>query len=60
MALEEQDGRVKGNLDNGRIAPVNFLIDKDGKIIFSRFRTDDTNEDELKTMIEMLLLNEKS
>jgi len=47
-------------LDNGRIAPVNFLIDKDGKIIFSRFRTDDTNEDELKTMIEMLLLNEKS
>jgi thiol-disulfide isomerase/thioredoxin len=60
IALEEQDGRVKGNLDNGRIAPVNFLIDKDGKIIFSRFRTDDTNEDELKTMIEMLLLNEKS
>lgn len=49
--LEEKEGRVKGNLDNRGAAPVNFLLDKQGRIIFSNFRTDQDNEDELELMI---------
>ncbi len=49
--LEEKEGRVKGNLDNRGAAPVNFLLDKQGRIIFSNFRTDQDNQDELELMI---------
>ncbi len=55
IPLEEQDGRQKGSLDNGRSAPVNFVINKDGKILFSKFRIDATNEDELKIMLQFAL-----
>lgn len=53
--LEEIDGRAKGNLDNRGAAPMNFLIDKQGRLIFSYFRTDGDNEDDLELMINLLL-----
>ena len=53
--LEDVKGRDKGTLDNRGLAPVNFLIDKEGRVIFSFFRTDSNNEDELETMIKLLL-----
>ncbi|PUV24506.1 TlpA disulfide reductase family protein [Sphingobacterium athyrii] len=53
--LEDVEGRVKGNLNNGGAAPVNFLIDKEGRLIFSHFRTDGNNEDDLELMISLLL-----
>lgn len=55
--LEDVKGRVKGNLDNRSAAPASFLIDKEGRLIFSNFRTDGDNEDELELMISMLLSN---
>ncbi|MFA4866592.1 MAG: redoxin domain-containing protein [Pedobacter sp.] len=57
--LEDVKGRVKGNLDNRGAAPVNFLIDKQGRVVFSNFRTDGDNEDELELMIKMLLADKK-
>lgn len=58
--LEEVEGRAKGNLDNGNAAPMNFLIDKDGRLIFSNFRTDGDNEEDLELMINMMLANKNS
>ena len=52
IPLEEQDGRNKGTLDNGHSAPVNFIINKDGRIIFSRFKVEADTVDELKTMLD--------
>jgi len=53
--LEDVKGRQKGNLDNGSMAPVNFLIDQEGRLIFSNFNTDGENEDDLELMISLLL-----
>lgn len=53
--LEDVEGRQKGNLDNRGAAPANFIIDQEGRMIFSNFRTDGDNEDELELMIKMLL-----
>jgi thiol-disulfide isomerase/thioredoxin len=53
--LEEVRERVKGNLDNRGAAPANFLIDKQGRVIFSDFRTDGDNEEDLEMMINMLV-----
>ncbi len=53
--LEDFEGRDKGNLNNGGAAPVNFLIDKNGKIVFKNIRTDGSNEDVLENMISSLL-----
>lgn len=58
--LEDVKGRNKGNLDNRNAAPVNFLIDQEGRVIFSNFRTDGDNEDELEFMISLLLSPKKS
>ena len=55
IPLEDFPERKKGNLDNGGAAPVNFLIDKEGRLFFSNFRTDGHNEDELELMINLLL-----
>lgn len=55
IPLEDFPERKKGNLDNGGAAPVNFLINKDGQVVFSNFRTDGNNEDELELMINLLL-----
>lgn len=57
--LEEEEGRAKGNMDNRRAAPVNFLIDGEGRLIFNDFRIDGKNEDKLEMMIN-LLLNKKA
>jgi thiol-disulfide isomerase/thioredoxin len=57
--LEDFKDRVKGNLDNRGAAPTNFLIDQNGRIIFSNFRTAEDNEDELKLMIDLLLETKK-
>lgn len=51
---------VKGPLDNRNAAPVNFLIDQDGKIIFSRFRTDGSNEATLEMMIKSMMERKKT
>lgn len=53
--LEDVKGRAKGNLDNRNAAPVNFLIDKQGNLVFADFRTDAHNEDELELMIQEAL-----
>lgn len=58
--LEDVKGRAKGTLDNRGLAPINFLIDRDGRVIFSFFRTEASNEDELEAMINMLLSAKKS
>ena len=55
IPIEDVEGRNKGNLDNRNAAPVNFLIDKTGKIVYSDIRTDESNEDLLATMITSLL-----
>jgi len=55
--LEEMDGRGKGNLDNRGAAPMNFLIDKEGRLIFSNFRTDGDTEDDLELMIKLCMQN---
>lgn len=55
IALDDTSPREKGNLDNRNLAPMNFLIDKEGQIVFSNFRIDATNEDELEQMIRILL-----
>lgn len=44
----------RGNL-SARGAPTNYLLDRDGMIIFRNFRTDDANEKTLELMIEGLL-----
>lgn len=53
--LEDVEGRDKGNLDNGGAAPVNFLIDQQGRIVFKNIRTDGSNEDVLEAMIAQTL-----
>jgi thiol-disulfide isomerase/thioredoxin len=55
IPLEDYEGRNKGNLDNRNAAPVNFLIDKEGRIVFRNIRTDGSNEDVLEAMITSLL-----
>lgn len=55
IPIEDTPGREKGNLDNRNAAPVNFLLDKKGRIIFSNFRTDEHNEEVLENMIKALL-----
>ena len=54
-ALRDSMSRMKGNLDNGNSAPVNFLIDKKGRIAFSHFRIDADNEKTLELMIKETL-----
>src|SRR5690606_27145127 len=44
----------RGNL-TARGAPTNYLIDRNGNIIFSNFRTDEHNERTLELMITELL-----
>lgn len=44
----------RGNL-TARGAPTNYLIDKNGNIVFSNFRTDEHNERTLELMIKELL-----
>jgi thiol-disulfide isomerase/thioredoxin len=46
----------KGPLDNRHAAPVNFLINQNGKIIFSNFRINEHNEETLEFMINSMLL----
>ncbi|PUZ21557.1 Thiol-disulfide isomerase or thioredoxin [Chitinophaga costaii] len=53
--LEEIKDRVKGNLNNGGAAPVNFLIDQQGRVVFSNFRINKDNEPLLNAMIDLLL-----
>lgn len=60
IPLEDVEGREKGNLDNRRAAPINFLIDQEGRLIFSNFRTHAENEADLELMISMLLTKNKS
>lgn len=55
LPLEDVEGRNKGNLDNRNAAPVNFLIDKEGRIVYKDIRTDGSNEDVLEAMIASLL-----
>lgn len=58
--LEDAKDRPKGNLENRGLAPINFLIDKEGRVIFSFFRIGENNEDELELMIKMLLEGKKA
>ncbi|EDM36275.1 Thiol-disulfide isomerase and thioredoxin [Pedobacter sp. BAL39] len=53
--LAEVKGRDKGNLENYGAAPTNFLIDKNGRIVFSDFMIGAENETHLKMMIDLLL-----
>jgi thiol-disulfide isomerase/thioredoxin len=53
--LADVAGRIKGNLDNKGAAPINFLIDQNGRIIFSDFSIHAENEADLKLMVDLLL-----
>ncbi len=55
--LLDVKGRDKGNLDNHKAAPMNFLIDRDGRLVFHRFSTGADNEQVLANMISALLQN---
>jgi len=44
----------RGNLE-ARGAPTNYLLDREGNIVFKNFRTDDNNERTLELMIQSLL-----
>ncbi len=59
IPLKDNKDWVKGPLDNRNAAPVNFLIDENGKIIYSNFRTDGSNEATLEMMIRSLLDRKK-
>lgn len=60
IPLEDYDDRDKGSLENGGLAPVNFMIDRDGKIVYSNFRTDKHSKHVLEEMIRSLLDRNKS
>lgn len=60
IPLEDKKGWDKGPIDNKRRAPVNFIIDEKGKVIFSEFRIDETNEETLEMMIRSLLEKKKA
>jgi thiol-disulfide isomerase/thioredoxin len=55
IPLRDNKDWDKGPLNNRNAAPVNFLIDQDGKIIFFNFRTDGHNEETLEMMISSML-----
>ncbi|MEO5947704.1 MAG: redoxin family protein [Chitinophagaceae bacterium] len=59
IPLRDNKDWVKGPLDNRNAAPMNFLIDENGKIIFSDFRTDASNEATLDMMISSMLERKK-
>ena len=54
IPLTETKYRNKGNLDNMGAAPQNFLIDKDGYLIFKNFMINENNERDLELMINLL------
>jgi thiol-disulfide isomerase/thioredoxin len=60
IPLRDTKDWKKGPLDNRNAAPVNFLIDGNGKIIFSNFRTDGNNEATLEMMISSMLQRKKN
>ncbi len=60
IPLEDYPDRDKGNLDNRRVAPMNFIIDRNGNLMFSNFRTDEHNQDVLEEMIASLLERDQS
>jgi thiol-disulfide isomerase/thioredoxin len=55
IPLEDAKEWNKGVIDNGRVAPVNFLIDQEGKVYYFKFKTDEKNEETLEIMIRSLL-----
>ena len=55
IPLKDNEKWVKGPLDNKNAAPVNFLIDQEGKILYSNFRIDGHNEATLELMINSVL-----
>jgi thiol-disulfide isomerase/thioredoxin len=60
IPLRDNDKWEKGPLNNRNAAPVNFLIDQDGKIVYSNFRTDGRNESSLEMMIASILDKKKT
>jgi len=59
IPLKDNDQWEKGPMDNRNAAPVNFLIDGNGRIIYSNFRTDGSNESTLESMISSMLTRNK-
>ncbi len=53
--LHDSRGRMKGNLDDANSEPTNFLIDRNGRVVFSKFRINAENEKTLELMIKELL-----
>lgn len=53
--LEDVEGRAKGNMDNRNAAPMNFLVDQQGRLLFADFRINGDNEELLEMMINLLL-----
>lgn len=60
IPLKDNDQWEKGPLNNRNAAPVNFLIDEKGRIIFANFRTDGNSESTLQTMISSMINRKKS
>ncbi|MFL5772617.1 MAG: redoxin domain-containing protein [Flavisolibacter sp.] len=59
IPLRDNTSWEKGPLNNRNAAPVNFLIDQNGKIIFFNFRTDGHSEETLEMMIASMLERKK-
>ncbi len=57
--LAEDEKRDKGNLPSPG-APTNYLIDQDGRIIYSNFMIHGDNERMLELMIESMLQKKTS
>lgn len=54
-SLNDYKRRARGTLDNNNYAPVNFIIDKYGNILFSHFKTHEHNESELEEMLRLAM-----
>ncbi|MGV3766833.1 MAG: redoxin domain-containing protein [Chitinophagaceae bacterium] len=53
--LEDVKDRQKGTLDNRNAAPSNFIIGKDGLLYFSGFKIDETNREDFRLMLDLVI-----
>jgi thiol-disulfide isomerase/thioredoxin len=60
IPLRDSTNYAKGNLPDVRFLPSNYLIDQNGRVIFSDFQIDEKNERTLELMITELLKTGKT
>ena len=57
IPLKDDRNKSKGNLPTVTSLPSNFLFDQNGRVVFSKFQINDSNEKTLELMITELLKN---